>query len=64
MKSFIIIYTFNHSKFGFQNQITVQAFNEETALNEAKKKCIETYGQKQIRRFSFVCPSFGNFNNN
>lgn len=61
MKSYIILYNYNHSKFGFQNQITVVASSENEALNIAKNKCIETYGQKQIKRFSFKCPLFGNF---
>jgi hypothetical protein len=61
MKNYTIIYTYNHAKFGFQNQITVIASNSIEAIKTAKNKCIETYGQKQINRFSFKCPLFGNY---
>lgn len=61
MKNYIIIYEFKHSKFGFQNQITVSAGSEEEAKKKASDECVKTYGKKQIKRFSFKVPPFGTY---
>ena len=52
-KKYRIIYTFNHSKMGFQNSITVISLNVDMAMNEAKKQVSEVYGSKMLQRFSF-----------
>lgn len=52
-KLYRILYTFNHSKFGFQNSITVEALNVDLALQDAKKQVSEVYGSKMLNRFSF-----------
>ena len=52
-KKYRIIYSFNHSKMGFQNSITVTSINVDLALIEAKKQVIEVYGSKMLKNFSF-----------
>jgi len=53
VKKYCIIYSFNHSKMGFQNSITLLAFNVDDAINEAKKQVAEVYGSAMLKRFSF-----------
>jgi len=53
LKSYRIIYSFNHSKMGFNNSITVKAFNVDAAIEDAKKQVMEVYGSGMIKRFSF-----------
>jgi hypothetical protein len=53
MKYIKVIYEFRHSKMGFQNQITVDALNEEHAIENAKKAVSEAYGSKMLKRFTF-----------
>ena len=53
MKSYRIEYTFKHSKFGFQNSITVKALTLDEALKDAEKQVIETYGEHNRKRFSY-----------
>ena len=52
-KLYRIIYSFNHSKMGFNNSITVEALNVDYAINEAKRQVSEVYGSKMLKRFSF-----------
>jgi len=52
-KKYRIIYTFNHSKMGFQNSITVISLNIDMAIQDAKKQVSEVYGSKMLQRFSF-----------
>ena len=53
-KKYTIIYTFNHSKMGFQNSITLITLNLESAIEDAKKQVSEVYGSKMLQRFSFT----------
>jgi hypothetical protein len=53
LQSFTIIYTFNHSKMGFNNSITVQALNKEQAIEKAKEEVQGCYGSGMIKKFSF-----------
>jgi hypothetical protein len=48
-----ILYNFNHSKMGFQNQITVTARNNEEAIEAAKREVSQVYGSKMLSRFTF-----------
>jgi len=52
-KEFKILYNFNHSKFGFQNQITVYAKDLDSAIEKARQACLETYGEKMVKKFTF-----------
>lgn len=52
-KKYRIIYTFNNSKFGFNNSVTVTALNVDLALIDAKKQVSEVYGSKMFNRFTF-----------
>lgn len=54
LNRFRVTYQFNNSKFGFQNSITVNAFNEDHAIDNAKKEVSDCYGSKMLRRFSFL----------
>jgi len=53
LKKYRILYTFNHSKMGFQNSITVIAFNVDEAIKEAEKQVSEVYGSGMLKKFSF-----------
>lgn len=53
MKKYRIIYSFNHSKMGFQNSITVIALNVDEAIKDAAKQVSEFYGSNLLNRFSF-----------
>jgi hypothetical protein len=53
LKKYRILYTFNHSRMGFQNSITVIALDEEAATQDAKKQVGEVYGSKMLPNFSF-----------
>lgn len=48
-----VIYSFNHSKMGFNNSITVDAMNEEHAIENAKYEVACVYGSKMLTRFTF-----------
>ncbi len=52
-KKYTIIYTFNHSKMGFNNSITLVSLNVDMAIEEAKKQVSEVYGSKMLQRFTF-----------
>jgi hypothetical protein len=52
-KKYRILYTFNHSKMGFQNSITVIALNVDMALKDVETQVSEVYGSKMLPRFSF-----------
>jgi hypothetical protein len=53
IKKVTIIYTFNNSKFGFNNSITVEAINDDQALDKARYEVSGAYGSKMLPRFSF-----------
>lgn len=53
IKAVTVIYTFNHSKMGFNNSVTVDAINDEMAIEKAKQEVAGVYGSKMLRRFSF-----------
>jgi hypothetical protein len=53
LKKYRIIYSFNHSIFGFNNSITVKAYNVDDAIKEAKEGVLGAYGTKMIDRFTF-----------
>ena len=48
-----VVYTFNHSKMGFNNQISIEARNIEEAIEKAKIEVSNVYGSKMPNRFSF-----------
>lgn len=48
-----IVYSFNHSKMGFNNQITVEANCYDQAIEKAKKEVSMCYGSKMLKKFSF-----------
>lgn len=50
-----VVYTFNHSKMGFNNQISIEARDEEEAIYKAKIEISGVYGKKMLNRFSFKC---------
>lgn len=52
-KKITITYEFNHSKMGFQNQITVEANCHEQAIEKAKKEVAMCYGSAMLKKFSF-----------
>ncbi len=52
-KKYRILYTFNHSKMGFQNSITITSLNVDMAIEEAKREVSGCYGSKMLQRFSF-----------
>jgi hypothetical protein len=53
MKQYRIIYSFNHSKMGFNNSITLEALNVDQALEQAKKEVAMVYGTAMLKKFSF-----------
>lgn len=48
-----IVYSFNHSKMGFNNSITVSALSREAAIELAKKEVAMVYGSDMLKKFSF-----------
>lgn len=57
-KIYRVVYTFKHSKMGFNNSITVEALNPEHAKENAKQQVSECYGSKMLSRFSFNEPEY------
>jgi hypothetical protein len=53
MQKFTFIYYFNHSKFGFSNEITILENNSLNALKIAENKIIDTFGIKDFKKFTF-----------
>ena len=53
MKEYIVIYTYADKKFGFQNSILLRAYNEEDAIEEAKKAIEEKFSKDMMKNFSF-----------
>ena len=53
MEKFTFIYFFNHSKFGFSNEVTVIENDAIKALKLAENKIIETFGSKDFKKFTF-----------
>lgn len=53
MKKYTVIYTFKHSKMGFNNSITIEALNKEQALEKAIAEVSQCYGSGMLKRFSF-----------
>ena len=53
LKQYRIIYTFDHSKMGFQNSITINALNVDDAIKIAKIQVSEVYGNELLKKFSF-----------
>ena len=52
-KKVTVIYTFNNSKFGFNNSITVDAINDQQAIDKAKYEVAGCYGSSMLKKFSF-----------
>jgi len=52
-KKYRILYSFNHSKMGFQNSITIIALNVDAAIKDAEKQVSEVYGSDMLKKFSF-----------
>jgi hypothetical protein len=57
-KLYRVVYTFNNSKFGFNNSISVEALTPEQATEQAKKEVANCYGSQMFKRFSFKEPEF------
>jgi len=53
MKSYRIIYSFKHSRMGFQNSLTVYALNIDAAIEDVKRQVAEVYGSAMLKRFTF-----------
>jgi hypothetical protein len=53
LQKLTIVYTFKHSKMGFQNSITVEALNYEQAIEKARKEISDCYGSDMLKRFLF-----------
>jgi len=53
LKSYRIIYSFNHSKMGFNNSLTVDAFTVDEAIEKVKNDVAGVYGNAMLKRFSF-----------
>jgi len=54
MKKYRCTYQFNHSKFGFQNSITVENINSDFAKDQALKEIEMCYGSKMMKRFTII----------
>ena len=52
-KKYRIIYSFHHSRMGFQNSITIVALNVDDAIKDAQRQVSEVYGSKMLNRFTF-----------
>ncbi len=57
MKKITVVYEFKHSKMGFQNSITVDANDNESAIEKAKEAVSEVYGSDMLKKFSFNVPA-------
>jgi hypothetical protein len=53
MQKFTFTYFFNHSKFGFSNEITVTGNDPLNALKLAENQIIEHFGAKNFKKFTF-----------
>jgi hypothetical protein len=53
MKKYIVVYTFHHSRMGFQNEITIETISENHALVAAMEDVAEVFGKSMIKRFTF-----------
>ena len=53
IKNVTVIYSFNDSKMGFNNSITVEAVNDAQALDKAKHEVAMCYGSSMLKKFSF-----------
>jgi len=56
-KPFQVIYSFMHSRMGFQNQVTVQAIGDEDAINKARHEVAMCYGSGMLKNFKFKIKS-------
>ena len=52
MKKYTFTYFFNHSKFGFSNELTVMENNALNALKLAENKIIEHFGANNFKKFT------------
>ncbi len=50
---FQVLYNFRHSCMGFQNSITVEAINEQQAIEKARKEVSMCYGSGMLKNFTF-----------
>ena len=57
VKKVTVTYWFNHSKMGFNNSITVDAINNQQAIDKAQYEVAGVYGSKMLKRFSFTLNS-------
>lgn len=55
-QKYTVVYNFNHSKMGFNNQVTVEANCPEQALEKAKLEVAGVYGTAMLKKFSFNHP--------
>jgi len=53
LKKYTIIYSFRHSKMGFNNSLTVDAFTLDEAIEKVKKEVSMVYGTGMLKRFDF-----------
>lgn len=60
LKKYAILYSFNHSKMGFNNSMTIEAFSIEHAIGLAKIEVAGVYGSGMLNRFSFKPDAINN----
>ncbi len=53
LKKYRILYSFKHSKMGFNNSVTVTAFNVDEAIKKVKEDVSGVYGSAMLPRFEF-----------
>jgi hypothetical protein len=53
MQKYTFTYFFNHSKFGFSNEITVTENDPLNALKLAENQIIDHFGAKNFKKFTF-----------
>jgi hypothetical protein len=53
MQKYTFTYFFNHSKFGFSNEITVTGNDLLNALKLAENQIIERFGENNFKKFTF-----------
>jgi hypothetical protein len=52
-KKYRILYSFHHSRMGFENSLTVEALNVDQAIEKVRAEVAGAYGSRMLKRFSF-----------
>jgi hypothetical protein len=53
IKKVTVLYNFNDSKMGFKNSVTVEAINDEQAIDKAKNEVAGVYGSSMLNEITF-----------